>query len=288
MICTVMKVAYGEESAEENRTDSLRVRINSSTMTEMTMRPITLGFAGALMAAGAAEAGEFSIDSALGFESRYVFRGVQYAETSMQPAVTLKKDGFRLGAWFNLPVGDDDNVVPANGEELDLVIGYSAPLNDLITFDVGLTYYTFPEAMSGFGDFYEEDGDGLGINTLEPFVGFSFAAPLAPSIYFYRDFMYDTFTVQGGVSQSFPVTGKLSFDLGATLGYVVDDSGGEDYVYGVVSAGFSLPLSESAKATAGVRYGGSDLPGGALVDDSIAGTTKSDGLWWGLSLSVSF
>lgn len=252
------------------------------------MRSFTLGFVGAVAASGTAQAGDLTIDSALQFESRYVFRGVQYAETSMQPAVTLKKGGFRLGAWFNLPVGDDDNVVPANGEELDLVIGYSAPLSDLVTIDVGLTYYVFPEAMSGFGDFYEEDGDGLGINTLEPFVGFSFAAPLAPSIYFYRDFMYDTFTVQGAVNHSFPVSGKLSFDLGATLGYVIDDAGGEDYVYGVASAGFSLPLSDAAKATAGVRYGGSDIPGGSLVDDSVAGTTKSDGLWWGVGLSVSF
>ena len=134
----------------------------------------------ASLACAPARAGDLSVAAALGFESRYVFRGVQFAETSIQPSVTLTKDGFHVGAWFNLPVGDDDSVVPANGEELDLVIGYATPLGGVVTLDVGLTYYVFPEAMSGFGDFYEEDGDGLGINTLEPYVSLAFDAPLAP------------------------------------------------------------------------------------------------------------
>jgi len=249
--------------------------------------PCLFAFAASLVCAPA-QAGDVAVAAALGFESRYVFRGVQYAETSVQPSVTLTKGGVHVGAWFNLPVGDDDNVVPANGEELDLVIGYSTPLGDFITLDVGLTYYVFPEAMSGFGDFYEEDGDGLGINTLEPYVSLAFDAPLAPVVTLYRDFMYDTFTLQGAASHSIPLAGKTSFDLAATLGYVVDDSIGADYLYGVASAGFSYLFSETSKVYAGARYGGSDLPGGSLVDDSIAGTTKPSGLWWGIGLSTGF
>jgi uncharacterized protein (TIGR02001 family) len=229
-----------------------------------------------------------SVSASLGFESRYVFRGVQYAETSLQPAVTLTKDGIHVGAWFNLPVGDDDGVVPANGEELDLVVGYSTPLGDFATLDVGLTYYVFPEAMSGFGDFYEEDGDGLGINTLEPYVSLAFDAPLAPTIVLYRDFMYDTFTLQATAAHSFPLAGKTRFDLAGMIGYVIDDAIGADYLYGVASAGFAYQFSETSKVHAGGRYGGSDLAGGSLFDDSIAGTKKSDGFWWGVGLSTSF
>lgn len=235
-----------------------------------------------------ANAEDLSVSASLGFESRYVFRGVQYAETSIQPAVTLTKDGFHLGAWFNLPVGDDDFVNPTNGEELDLVVGYSTALTDIVTIDVGLTYYLFPEAMSGFFDFYEEDGDGLGINTLEPYVSLSFDTPLAPVITVYRDFMYDTFTFQGTASHSIPLAEKTSFDLSGMIGYVVDDSIGIDYLYGVASAGFSYQFSDVSKVYAGARYGGSDLPGGSLVKDSIAGTAQSAGFWWGVGLSTSF
>lgn len=249
--------------------------------------PCLFAAASCLMTAPAF-AEDISIAASLGFESRYVFRGVQYAETSIQPAVTISKDGFHVGAWFNLPVGDDDNVVPANGEELDLVVGWSTPLSDIVTLDVGLTYYVFPEAASGFGDFYEEDGDGLGINTLEPYVSLAFDVPLAPVIVLYRDFMYDTFTVQGTASHSIPLAGKTSFDLSGMIGYVIDDSIGTDYVYGVASAGFGYQVSDASKVYAGVRYGGSDIPGGSLIDDSIAGTTRSSGFWWGVGLSTSF
>jgi len=241
----------------------------------------------AFVAATPASAEGLSVSTSLGFESRYVFRGVQYAETSVQPAATLTIDGFHVGAWFNLPVGDDDNVVPANGEELDLVFGYSFPLSDIVTVDVGLTYYVFPEAMSGFGDFYEEDGDGLGINTLEPYVSLAFDIPLAPTIVLYRDVMYDTFTLQGTATRSFPLSGKTSFDIAGMIGYVVDDSIGTDYLYGVASAGFAYKFAETSKITAGARFGGSDLSGGRLIDDSIAGTTKSSGFWWGIGLSTS-
>ncbi len=233
-------------------------------------------------------AGDLTVAASLGFESRYVFRGVQYAETSIQPSVTLTKDGFHVGAWFNLPVGDDDNVVPANGEELDLIIGYTKALGDLVTLDVGLTYYVFPEADSGFFDFFEEDGDGLGINTLEPYISVAFAVPLSPVIVLYRDFHYDTFTVQGSASHSFALGEKTSFDLSGMAGYVSDDTGGADYLYGVASAGFAYKFSDASKVYAGVRYGGSDIPGGSLVDDSIAGTTQPSGFWWGVGLSTSF
>jgi hypothetical protein len=235
-----------------------------------------------------ANAEDLSISTSLGFESRYIFRGVQFAETSIQPAVTITKDGFHIGAWFNLPVGDDDNVVPVNGEELDLVVGYSTPLSEIVTLDVGLTYYVFPKAASGFFDLYEEDGDGLGVNTLEPYVSLAFDAPLAPVVTLYRDFMYDTFTIQGNLSHSIPLSEKTSFDMTGMIGYVVDDSVGADYLYGVASAGISYQFSEASSVYAGARYGGSDLAGGSLLDDSIAGTTKPSGFWWGVGLSTSF
>lgn len=241
---------------------------------------------GVIAAPAAAE--DLTIASGLGLESRYVFRGVQFAQTSLQPSLTLSKDGFHVGAWFNLPVGDDDNLAPLTGEELDLVAGYSFPLVDFVTLDVGLTWYVFPEAMDGFFDFHAEDGDGSGVNTLEPYVSLAFDIPLAPTVTLYRDFMYDTLTLQATATHSFPLATAISLDLSGMLGYVVDDAIGADYLYGVASAQIACKVSGKAKAYAGVRYGGSDLAGGSLFDDLTAGTRQSAGLWWGIGLSASF
>ena len=242
----------------------------------------------AASAGGAAQAESIGVSTTLAFESRYIFRGVQFAETSLQPAVEISYGNFYGGAWFNLPVGDDDLAVTPGGEELDLYAGYSAPLGDGLSFDVGVTYYTFPDLASGFFDTFEEDGDGSGANTVEVFAGLSADAPLSPSIYVYRDFMFDTFTIEGGVSHSIPLAEKTSFDLGGSLGYVIDDDDGGDYLYGAATADLSYALTDDAALAAGVRYGGSDIDGGAFIDDSIAGTTQSSGFWWGLSLSASF
>ncbi len=242
----------------------------------------------ALAASTAASAESLSISTTVGFESRYIFRGVQFAETSIQPAINLSFGNFYLNSWFNLPIGDDDLVVTPGGEELDLAAGYSAPLNDVINYDVGVTYYTFPDLASGFFDVFEEDGDGLGANTLEPYIGLAFDVPLAPSVYLYHDFFFDTTTIQGNASYSFPLSEKTSFDLGGYIGYVIDDTGGTDYLYGAASAGLSYTLTDDGSIHTGVRYGGSNIAGGAFIDDSILGTSQASGFWWGVGFSADF
>lgn len=236
--------------------------------------------------ATAAHAESIEVSTTVGFESRYIFRGVQFAETSFQPAINLSYGNFYGGAWLNLPVGDDDLVVTPGGEELDLFVGYGFDLNESVSLDFGVTYYTFPDVASGFFDLFEEDGDGLGANTIEAYAGIALSAPLSPSLYVYRDFNFDTFTIQGDVSHSIPLSEKTSFDLSGSVGYVIDDDPA-DYLYGSASADLSYAISDSGSIAAGVRYGGSDIAGGAFIDDSIAGTTKSSGLWFGLSFNAT-
>jgi len=245
---------------------------------------LALSFLGA---SATAHAGELGVSTALGFESRYVFRGVEFAQNSVQPSVELSYGGFYGGAWANLPIGDDN--IPF-GDELDLYFGYGGALSDIVSYDFGLTYYTFPDASSGFFDLFEEDGDGLGVNTLEIYGGLSFDTVLAPSIYLFRDFNFDTFTMQGDVSHSFPLSEKTSFDLAGQVGYVIDDDAGGDYLYGVASADVSYALADNASAYVGVRYGGSDIAGGSLIDDATAAlsTTQSSGVWWGVGISADF
>ena len=243
--------------------------------------------AAACAAATSAHAESIEVSTTVGFESRYIFRGVQFAETSFQPAINLSYGNFYGGVWANLPVGDDDFVVTPGGEELDLFAGYGFDLNEFISLDVGVTFYTFPNAASGFIDLFSED-DQTGTNTVEAYAGASFNAPLSPSLYIYRDFNFDTVTIQGDASHSFPLSEKTSFDLSGSVGYVIDDDDGSDYLYGAASADLAYAISDHGSIAAGVRYGGSDIAGGSFIDDSIAGTTKSSGFWWGVSFSADF
>ena len=72
------------------------------------MNKKTVLFASALCLATPAYAESLSVSTTVGFESRYVFCGVQFAETSFQPAINIGYGNFYGGAWLNLPVGDDD------------------------------------------------------------------------------------------------------------------------------------------------------------------------------------
>lgn len=241
----------------------------------------------AALSGGAASAENVSLSGALGFESRYLFRGVQFAETSFQAGLTVGWQGFYVGGWANLPVGDD-LLASFGGEEIDLVAGYSAEIAPGATLDVGVTYYTFPNLDRGFFDTYAEDGDGLGSNTLEPYIGVAFDAPLSPKLYVYRDFMFDTFTVQGSLAQSVPLGGKFSLDLAGIAGYVIDDDPGGDYLYGHASANVSYAFNDRTSLYAGARFGGSDIAGGAVFDDASLGTTKASGFWFGVGLTTRF
>jgi hypothetical protein len=250
------------------------------------MRPSFLIVASAALAAGdAAAAGPLTGTLSLAYESRYVFRGFQYSEGAIQPAATLGYKGAYVAAWANLPAGDEGSVATPDWQEIDLVAGWSGPLAGRLSIDAGLTYYAYPSRQRGFFDLYEEDGDGLGANTIEPYVGLILAAPLSPKLYVYRDLNFDAFTVQGTVAKSIPLADRFSIDLGGTIGHVFDDEGGTDYLYGQASANLAYALSPVASAYVGVRYGGSDLPGGGLFDD---GTTDPSGFWWGVGLTAKF
>ncbi|WDI30840.1 TorF family putative porin [Hyphococcus flavus] len=228
--------------------------------------------------AHSAQAQSLELSADVAFESRYVFRGVQLQEASIQPAVTLTYGNFYGGAWLALPIGDDD--IPY-GDELDIFAGYNTSINEIISFDIGLTYYTYPDAQSGFFD------DSA--NTVEIFSGLSFDIPLSPTAYVYRDFMLDTTTVEGGASYSVPVAEKLSLDLGGSLGYVIPDGPG-DYLYGLATADLSYAFSNNGSFYVGARYGGSDIPGGSIFDDTTPPTvtTEPSGFWFGLGFSASF
>ena len=53
------------------------------------LRKLACALALSASAIAPAAAEELSVSTTVGFESRYLFRGVQFAETSFQPAISL-------------------------------------------------------------------------------------------------------------------------------------------------------------------------------------------------------
>lgn len=232
-----------------------------------------------------ASAEDLSLSSTIAFESRYVFRGLQLSEESFQPAATLAWGRLTATGWFNFPI-DNEDPGARRAEEIDLVLDYQAPLGHGLTLGVGATYYVYPERDRGFFDVFREDGSGLGANSFEPYLSLAIDAPLSPKVYLFHDVDFDTTTAQANLSHSVPLTDKASFDLSGYVGYVFDDRGGTDYLYGVASANVSMKITKTASVYAGGRFGGSDVAGGSIFDG--LGLRKSAGFWAGAGLTVGF
>ncbi len=256
-------------------TTTRRTGLLRNTLAAMAM----IGAAGA---ATSASAEELTLSTSWAFETEYVFRGVQFSETSFQPDVSLGYGGFYLGAWAALPVGDDD---VAFGDEIDVYGGYDFGLTDLVSGGVGFTYYTFPDASSGFFDTLDED-EGTGANTFEIFATFGFDTFLAPSATVYYDFMFGTVTLEGGIGHSIPLAEALSLDFGTTIGHVFDDDDGGDYTYYQATADVSYAFTDSVSGAIGARYGMSSED--TFFDDINNGTFQDNSFWFGASLSAGF
>ncbi len=228
-----------------------------------------------------------SVTGTAAFESRYVFRGLQLSEESFQPALALGYRGFTASAWFNLPI-DNDNPASRVAREIDVVLDYSKAVGSGVTLGGGFTYYVYPQRDRGLFDTFQEDTNGLGSNSFEPYVSVAFAAPLSPKFTLFHDFNFDTTTLQGAAAHSIPLADKTSADFSGLLGYVFDDAGGIDYLYGQATANVSYKFTDKVSGYVGGRFGGSDVAGGSLLRDAGLGTRRSSAVWFGVGLTAAF
>ena len=243
----------------------------------MNLKKLTLGLAGLALLSGAqtaAQAQQLSISTTWAFESEYVFRGVQFSDSSIQPDLSISYGNANLGAWAALPIGDEaDNF----SDEIDIYGGYGFSLTDVVSADVGFTYYTFPDFTNGF---FDED-----VNTFEIFTGFAFGVPLAPSVYFYYDFDLETFTVEGSAGYTFPITDTTSVVLGGYLGHVEPDGSDSSQYYGV-TADVSYGFSDNSSGSIGVRWAGNSND--TFYGDFQGAATEDNSVWFGLSFGAGF
>ena len=211
----------------------------------------------------AAQAQDYSISTSIDYVTEYVFRGVSLEDEAIQPGIEVAVGDFAVGAWASAGFGSDS---AAGTDELDLYASYSHSFTDLFSASVGATGYIYPN----------------GQDTLEFSVGGALDTILAPSLTAYYDVTLEAFTLEGGVSHSFPVAPSTSFDLGLTAGLV--DGDGFSYEYGSASASLGYEFAENFSGYVGANY---------VINSEDAldfdGPTADDNLlWFGVGVASGF
>ena len=235
-----------------------------------------------LAAAGTtANAGDVSVSVSADYVSEYVFRGVSFANTAIQPGIEVSKGGFTVGTWVSVGLGETSALA---SDEIDVYAGYGWDLNDTISASVGATIYHFPEA-GGLFDINASEG-----STLELYAGLGFDTVLSPAITAYYDVNFDAFTLEGSVGHSVPVADKTSLDLGLTAGLVDVDGG--SYEWATASAAIGYAFTDASSFYVGANYslnsedalGFPTFEDDGTLDDNFGG----DLFWVGTGVATSF
>lgn len=191
------------------------------------MKKILTGLA-LTMAITSVQAAEVS--GTIGFTNDYRFRGI--SQTSGDAAVQGSLDvafdnGVYAGMWgSNVDWDDDANI------EIDYYVGYGNDINDDLSYDVYLAYYTYPG--------YSEDIDYLELNAGLYYGDFALTYALA------NDYVNSGDAAQYiALDYSYGITEEVSLDLHA--GHSFDDAwegyGYEDYSIGLSGSAAGLDLS---------------------------------------------
>ncbi len=210
---------------------------------------------------------DWSISTTFGYESEYVFRGVQFADHSFQPAVDIAYGEFYFGTWVNQPIVDPKAMFL---NEVDFYGGVAFDVNDNLSLDFGLTYYWFPEEPA------------TDTQTRELYLGVSTGSSWAPDATFYYDFDLDTFTLEIAKGWSIPLDGSpaspLTLDPAIYIGYV-SPKGADDGLYYGGSVDINYSFNDYGSAGIGVRASG--------IDSALT-SGRTSNMWWGMVFSVGF
>ena len=203
--------------------------------------------------------GDITGELSAGYDTHYIFRGVNLGEDAVWTGLDLSVPiadgiGLGLGAWYINPTSGG-----ASDDELDL---YASLGTTVGAFDVsvGYTAYLYPEV--GNGDTHEAN-IALGTEIAGIAVG---------GLYAY-DFELETHYFEASFGYGVTITDVISADAALSIGFNEDE-----YTHTTVSLGFPIALSGNATLTPYVA--------GVFSDEETSDT--DDEIFGGASLSVSF
>ncbi len=246
-------------------------------LTSLTILGSLIGFAGSLTAgeyiAAPPSKGPVTIieDEPLGFEvglgydSKYVFRGVDFGDHSVWASLDYAMPitdsiDFGIGAWYESILDEGDSY-----EELDLLAGLSFAFG---SFDAGLgvIWYYFPDDGSDALEIGGSLGTSVGPVDLGSYVGY--------------DESTDGWYFEASAETTIELTDNIALVPGALISYA-------DSYYGVsgwnnVGLSLALPIALSDTATV------TPYVAGSLAIDSLLAIGEDDHFYGGVALSVTF
>ncbi len=182
-----------------------------------------------------AQAAELS--STVGFTNDYRFRGASQTagDAAIQGSLDLAFDnGIFAGIWgSNVDFGPDANA----SLEVDYYVGYGGSINEDLTYDATVFYYTYP----GF--------NGVDIDYLELALGLYYKN-FSLTYVISDDFLNSSESAQyTAIDYQYPITEKISVDLHAGYSYgdywdgTLDINEYQDYSIGISGSAYGLDLS---------------------------------------------
>ncbi|MEO0445534.1 MAG: TorF family putative porin [Verrucomicrobiota bacterium] len=237
----------------------------------------------------------FTGSVSVGYESLYMFRGIDYGGDAPWMGIDLSipvlGSSIDLGAWYINPTDERNSANDAN-DELDLYASMSRSFGG-VNVTSGVIFYSFPEA-----------GAADGTRDFEKFISLAYAVgdliDVTWSTYYSLNFNADRqfASVQGdgawfhdlnfskGMALTDCLPAGLSFGLGFSDNYNTNANDGTAYSglnHYYTTLGLTYALTEAAALDMYL--------GGSFADDDVAGNfsaTQGDVLHGGASISVSF
>ncbi|MGF1448100.1 MAG: TorF family putative porin [Opitutales bacterium] len=240
---------------------------------------------------------DLSISGSFVYESEYIFRGANLNGDSFQPQIEfglpLYGGNLYAGIWTNLPISETISTGDP-GNEVDPYIGYAYPVTDIVTVDVGFTYFWFPEdSTSNTIDRTREIYVGVQADVADQIF-------VTPAVYFYYDFDLEQVVVEGSVGYTLDLEDiagipGVAVDTAGYVGFVSTDdtsggqgpAGGENgYTYYGGSADLIYSLNENIAFSVGVRVAANNDDDTGPANGLNGGDQAS--FWWGGSASFSY
>ena len=209
---------------------------------------------------------------AVGYNSSYIFRGVNYGDHQVTAQIDYAIEGtpLAIGAWYGNPTKGRGNN-PGHRDELDLYATLSHSFGAIDAW-IGYTAYLYPESGGGrLGqNSTNEIGTGIG-GSVGPI-------DLALSAYYDLDVEGWYFDLTAG--HSFEISDMVSLDLSAGISYGVDyNSSGSEFNSVLLVASLPIALTDTATLSPYIA--------GNFALDAID-SFQDDQVFGGISLSVTF
>jgi hypothetical protein len=238
----------------------------------------------------AQEAAKPSASADIGVFSKYVWRGYELSKDSavIQPSMTISYKDIGFNLWGNLDTdvyGDNRNEAQFN--ETDMTLSYDKSFG-MVGVGVGYIYY----GLDGIDD-SQEIYLSVGLDTL-----------LSPSLTVYREISHlPSWYVSLGISHSIELMKDITLDLAGSVGYYFSDD--EDFVEvddnltattnkyqsfhdGLISVGLTIPVAEYFTINPMIAYSFPLTNEAENLIKSTSFSNKSDYVYGGVTVSMSF